>query len=77
MSQFERFSTRTNNKSNYIGGKEDVLKTKTKRTTIKLSWMKKTWLFMMLLIISFFSISPLHVKRHLPYMMKDNSSEEL
>ena len=77
MSQFERFSTRTNNKANYIGGKEDVLKTKTKRTTLKLSQMKKTWLFMMLLIISFFSISTLHVKRHLPYMMKDNSSEEL
>ena len=37
MSQFERFSTWTNNKANYIGGEEDVLKSKTKRTILKLS----------------------------------------
>ena len=30
----------------------------------------------MLFIISFFSISPLQVKRRLPYMIKDDSGEE-
>ena len=31
----------------------------------------------MLLIISFFSISPMHVRRRLPYIIKDDSSEGL
>ena len=38
--------------------------------------MKKICLFMMFLIISFLSISPLHVSRYLP-SKKDDSSEEL
>ena len=31
----------------------------------------------MLLIISFFSISPMHVRWRLPYIIKDDSSEGL
>ena len=36
--------------------------------------MKKTYLFMMFFITSFFSISPLHVRWLLPYIIKNNSS---
>ena len=36
---------------------------------------KKTYLFMMFFITSFFSISPLHVKWLLPYVIKNNSIE--
>ena len=39
--------------------------------------MKKTFLLMMLLIISFFSISPMHVRWRLPSIIKDDSSEGL
>ena len=38
---------------------------------------EKTCLFMMLLIISFFSVSQMHVRRRLPYIVKDDSSEGL
>ena len=38
---------------------------------------KKTYLFMMFFITSFFSISPLHVRWLLPYIIKNNSSEGL
>ena len=38
---------------------------------------KKTCLFLMLLIISFFSISPVHVRERFSYIIKDNSSEGL
>ena len=38
---------------------------------------KKTYLLMMFFITSFFSISPLHVKWLLPYIIKNNSSEGL
>ena len=33
---------------------------------------KKTYLFMMFFITSFFSISPLHVRWLLPYIIKNN-----
>ena len=36
---------------------------------------KKTYLLMMLFITSFFSISPLHFKWLLPYIIKSDSSE--
>ena len=38
---------------------------------------KKTYLFMMLLIISFFCIYPMHVRRRLLYIIKDDSSKGL
>ena len=38
---------------------------------------KKTYLFMMLLIISFFSIYPMHVRWRLLYIIKDDSSKGL
>ena len=38
---------------------------------------EKTYLFMMLLAISFFSIFPMHVRRRLSYIIKDDSSEGL
>ena len=31
----------------------------------------------MFFIISFFSFSPIHLKRHLPYIIKDDTSESL
>ena len=36
---------------------------------------KKTYLFMMFFITLFFSISPLHARWLLPYVIKNNSSE--
>ena len=36
--------------------------------------MKHTCLFMFF-VMSFFSISPLHVMRRLPYIIKDDSTE--
>ena len=39
--------------------------------------MKKTYLFMMFFITSFFFIPPLHVRWLLPYMIKNNSREGL
>ena len=54
------------------------LKNKTEDTILKLSWMKKkTCLFMMCFIILFFSISPLHVRWLLSYIVKNNSSKGL
>ena len=38
---------------------------------------EKNCLFMVLLIISFFSISTMHVRQRLPYIIKDDSSEVL
>ena len=65
------FFTRTNN----IGSEKDVfLKIKQNK---KLSYMKKTCLFITFFIISFFSFSPLHVRRRLPYVIKDDTSESL
>ena len=47
------------------GSEEDVYsKIKQNKTVPKLSYIKKTCLFMMLFIISFFSFSPLHIRRH-------------
>ena len=70
----EHFPTWTNN----IGSQEDVFsktkQNKTKSTVLKLSYMKKTCHFMFF-IISFFSISSLHVSRSLLYTIKDGSSE--
>ena len=63
--------TRTNN----IGSEKDVfLKIKQNK---KLSYMKKTCLFITFFIISFFSFSPLHVRRRLPYVIKDDTSKSL
>ena len=36
---------------------------------------ENTYLLMMLLIILFFSIYPMHVRRRLPYIIKDDSNE--
>ena len=73
----QRFSLKlfpiwTNNKGSKEHFFSKINKTKTVR---KLSYMKKTCLFMMFFIISFFSFSPLHVRRHLPYIIKDDTSE--
>ena len=45
-----------------------------KTTTLKLTYMKKTCLFMFF-IISLFSVSPLHVRGRMPYKIKGDSSE--
>ena len=58
---FERFPTWENNITSNIGIEEDIFSKQTKEKILKLSYVIKTCLFMMLLIISFFSISPLHV----------------
>ena len=56
---FERFPTWTSNVTRNMGIEGDIfLKTKKKHSNF--NYMKKTYIFMMLLIISFFSISPLH-----------------
>ena len=65
----ELFPTWANN----IGSEEDVF-SKTKIVP-KLSYMKKNCLFMMFFIISFCPISPRRVRRHLPYVIKDDTSE--
>ena len=65
----ELFPTWANN----IGSEEDVF-SKTKIVP-KLSYMKKNCLFMMFFIISFCPISPGRVRRHLPYVIKDDTSE--
>ena len=56
---FERFPTWASNITRNMGIEEDIF-SKTKKKHWKFSYMKKTYIFMMLLIISFFSISPLH-----------------
>ena len=62
----ELFPTWTNN----IGSEEDVFsKIKQNKNCLKTQLYEKTCLFMMFFIISFFSFSPLHVRRHLPYII--------
>ena len=56
---FERFPTWASNITRNMGIEEDIF-SKTKKKHWTFSYMKKTYIFMMLLIISFFSISPLH-----------------
>ena len=51
-------------------------KNKTKKYS-KTQLDEKACLFMMLLIVSFFFISLMHVQRRLPYIIKDDSSEGL
>ena len=68
----ELFSIWTNN----IGSEVDVFsKIKQNKNRSKTQLYEKTCLFMMFFIISFFSFSPLHVRRHLPYIIKDDTSE--
>ena len=63
----ELFSIWTNN----IGSEEEVFsKIKKNKNRSKTQLYKKTCLFMMFSISSFFSFSPLHVRRHLPCMIK-------
>ena len=50
-------------------------KIKQNKNRSKTQLYEKTCLFMMFFIISFFSFSPLHVRRHLPYIIKDDTSE--
>ena len=52
-------------------------KKKRKEKDSKAQLNEKTFLFMMLLIISFYSISPMHIRRRLLYIIKDDSSEGL
>ena len=52
-------------------------KNKEKKKDSKAQLNEKTCLFMMLLIISFYSISPTHIRRRLLYIIKDDSSEGL
>ena len=62
--------------TNNIGSEEDVFsKIKQNKNRSKTQLYEKTCLFMMFFIISFFSFSPLHVRRHLPYIIKDDTSE--
>ena len=68
----ELFSIWTNN----IGSEVDVFsKIKQNKNRSKTQLYEKTCLFMMFFIISFFSLSPLHVRRHLSCIIKDNTSE--
>ena len=57
---FERFPTWASNITRNMGIEEDIFSKTNKKKHSKFSYMKKTYIFMMLLIISFFSISPLH-----------------
>ena len=63
----ELFPTWTNN----VGGEEHIFsKTKQNKNRSKTQlYENKTCLFMMFFIILFFSFSPLHVWRHLPYIL--------
>ena len=56
---FERFPTWASNITRNIWELKRTFPQK-KSKHLKFSYMKKTYIFMMLLIISFFSISPLH-----------------
>ena len=68
----ELFSMRTNN----IRSEEDVFtKIKQNKNRSKTQLYGKICLFMMFFIISFFSFSPLHFRRHLSYIIKDDTSE--
>ena len=62
--------------TNNIGSEEDVFsKIKQNKNRSNTQLYEKTCLFMMFFIISLFSFSPLHVRRHLPYIIKDDTSE--
>ena len=61
-SLFERFPTWASNITGNMGiDVNNISKTTTKKKNQNLARWKKTYLFMILLFISFFSISPLHV----------------
>ena len=63
----ELFSLWTNN----LWSEEDTFsKIKQNKNRSKTQLYKKTCLFMMFFISSFFSFSPLHARRHFPYMIK-------
>ena len=65
---FKRFPTWINYiTSNIWSG--HFLKKKKKKKHSKTRLDEKTCLFMMLLIVSFSCISPMHVRRHLPYII--------
>ena len=74
--QFKRFPNWINDiKSNIWGGRFlKKVKIKQKQNS-KTELDKNTCLFMMPLIISFFSISPMHFRQRFPYIRKDDSSE--
>ena len=77
---FERFSTSINKITSSTGSEEDAFaKPKQKNHSKTQLDERKNWLFMMIIIISFFSISPLLVRRYLSYIIKDevDSSEGL
>ena len=68
----EHFPTWTNN----MGSEEDVFSKSKKKSVLKQSGIwKKTCLFMMFFIISFFCISLLHVRWRFPYIIKYGNSE--
>ena len=69
--------TWTNNITNYIGSEDIFSKTKQKVHSKTQLDEKKTYLFMMFFITSFFSIFPLHLRWLLPYIIKNNSSQGL
>ena len=71
---FERFPTWINNITSNIWREEDIF---SKQNKIILKQDEKTCLFMMLLIISFFSTSSIHARWRLVYIIKDDSSEGL
>ena len=57
-----------------IGSEEDVFsKIKQNKNRSKTQLYKKIWFFMMFFISLFFSFSPLHVRWHLPYMLRKQS----
>ena len=58
---FEHFPTWANNLTSKIGIEEVIFSKAKQKNHSKTQLDEKTWLFMILLIISFFSISPLHV----------------
>ena len=69
---FQRFPIWINNMTSNIWSGHFLKKEKSKTQLDE-----KTCLFMMLLIISFLSVSPMHVRRRLSYVRKDDSSERL
>ena len=70
---FKHFPSWINNITSNIRSGHFLKKNKKKSKT---QLDEKTCLFMMLLIISLFSISPMHVRRGLPYIIKDDNSSE-
>ena len=63
--------------ASYIGSEENTFSKKKEKLPFSNSGRWKTCLFMMFFIISFFSICPPDVRQHLPYIIKDDSSEGL